>query len=204
VPTEKWLAASISLIVAAILWILVFLIRPFDFWLMLSLSTLILLSISVLVNGNSWPVNVNVRMVLLGVISAVLLYGFFFLGFQATRSSPIFSQGVSSVYEFKSSQPVLVIGLLLLFPIGPGEELYWRGLIQRRFSEKFGSGVGYIIAATAYALVHLPTLNFPLILTAFIGGLVWGYIYKATGNLVPAVVSHVLWDLLIFVIVPLS
>jgi membrane protease YdiL (CAAX protease family) len=44
----------------------------------------------------------------------------------------------------------------------------------------------------------------PLIMTAFIGGLVWGYIYERTGSLLAVIVSHVLFDLLIFVIVPLA
>jgi membrane protease YdiL (CAAX protease family) len=59
-------------------------------------------------------------------------------------------------------------------------------------------------AASAYALVHLPTMNLPLILTALIGGLVWGYIYEQTRTLWPTIISHVLFDLLIFVIAPFT
>lgn len=183
---------------------MVFLVRPYDFWIMLASSTLILLLISVLINRNKWGAQINVRMVLYGVLSAVLLYGFFYIGFQVTKSNPMLSEGVSRVYELRSSVPIFLIGSILVFPIGPGEEIYWRGLIQRRLAEKFGSNTGFLMATVAYALVHLPTLNLPLILTAFIGGLVWGYIYKMTGSLVPAVISHVLWDLLIFVVAPLT
>jgi hypothetical protein len=138
------------------------------------------------------------------VLSAVLLYGFFYLGFQVTKSNPMLSESVSRVYELRSSVPSILIGSMLVFPIGPGEEIYWRGLIQQRFTERLGANTGLLTATTAYALVHLPTLNPPLILTAFIGGLVWGYLYKVTGSIVPAVISHVLWDLLIFVVAPLS
>lgn len=201
---DKFSLASLSLVIAAILWIMVFLVRPYDFWIMLASSTLILLLISVLINRNKWGAQINVRMVLYGVLSAVLLYGFFYIGFQVTKSNPMLSEGVSRVYELRSSVPIFLIGSILVFPIGPGEEIYWRGLIQRRLAEKFGSNTGFLMATVAYALVHLPTLNLPLILTAFIGGLVWGYIYKMTGSLVPAVISHVLWDLLIFVVAPLT
>ena len=201
---DKFSFASVSLVIAAILWILVFLVRPFDFWIMLAFSTLILLLISALINRNKWDAEINLRLVLYGVLSAVLLYGFFFVGFQVTRSNPMLSEGVSRVYELRSSVPSILIGSLLIFPIGPGEEIYWRGLIQRRFTERLGANTGFLAATAAYALVHLPTLNPPLILTAFIGGVVWGYLYKKTGSLIPAVISHVLWDLLIFVIAPLS
>lgn len=201
---DKFSLASLSLVIAAILWILVFLVRPFDFWILLAFSTLILLLISALINRNKWDAEINLRLVLYGVLSAGLLYGFFFVGFQVTRSNPMLSEGVSRVYELRSSVPSILIGSLLIFPIGPGEEIYWRGLIQRRFTKRLGANTGFLAATAAYALVHLPTLNPPLILTAFIGGLVWGYLYKKTGSLVPAVISHVLWDLLIFVVAPLS
>jgi hypothetical protein len=121
-----------------------------------------------------------------------------------TKSNPIFSQGVGQVYGLRSSEPVWIIALLLIFPIGPGEELYWRGLIQRVFAGKKDPNTGLLVASVAYALVHLPALNPPLILTAFIGGLVWGGLYKMTNSLVPGIVSHVLWDLMIFVLLPLT
>jgi membrane protease YdiL (CAAX protease family) len=200
---DKFKLAVCSLILAAGLWILVFLIRPMDFWFLLSLSTATLLIVSVLINRDGFSVHVNVEMFLVGVLSAVLLYAFFYSGFQLTKLNPIFREGVSRVYGLRSSTSGLIIGLALVFPIAPGEEIYWRGLVQRRFMEKLGAGTGLVLAACTYALVHLPTLNPPLILTAFIGGAVWGYIYKETRSLVPAIISHILFDLLIFVIAPL-
>jgi membrane protease YdiL (CAAX protease family) len=196
-------SAVLSLVLAAILWILVFLVRPLEFWLMLSLSTLVLLLVALAVNRGKNAIRITGRLVLLGVVSAVLLYLLFYLGFQATKSYPIFSEGVGRVYELRTV-PSYFIALALVFPIGPGEEIYWRGLIQRRLSEKLGSGIGLLAATCAYALIHLPTLDIPLILTAFIGGLVWGYIYERTASLFPVILSHVLFDLLIFVIAPLA
>jgi membrane protease YdiL (CAAX protease family) len=194
----------LSLVLAAALWVLVFLVRPFDFWLMLAFSTFILLIVSALLSHKRLALRASVALVLYGVVSAILLYGLFLLGYDATKSSPIFSQGVNQVYALRSSEPNWLIALLLIFPIGLGEEFYWRGLIQRIFTEKAGSYRGLGLASVAYALVHLPTLNPPLILTALIGGLVWGSLYKFTKSLVPGIVSHILWDLMIFVILPLT
>ncbi len=185
------------------MWVLVFLIRPLDFWIMLSSSTLILLIVALMINRGKASVRIDTKMVLFGVVSATLLYLLFYAGFQVTKSNPLFGEAVRRVYELRTSSSYL-IALALVFPIGPGEEIYWRGLIQRRFSEKFGPRFGLLTATSAYALVHLPTLNLPLILTAFIGGLVWGYIYKVTRQLLPVILSHVLFDLLIFVIAPLT
>ncbi|MGA3108467.1 MAG: type II CAAX endopeptidase family protein, partial [Candidatus Bathyarchaeia archaeon] len=183
---------------------LVFLIRPFDFWAMLASATFILLIIAVLVSREKLALHPSILLILYGIVTAVLLYGLFYFGFELTKSNPIFSQGISQVYGLRSNESRWLIAMLLIFPIGPGEELYWRGLIQRTFAEKKGSNAGLVIASLAYALVHLPTLNPPLILTALIGGLVWGSLYKFTKSLVPGIVSHVLWDLMIFVLLPFT
>jgi membrane protease YdiL (CAAX protease family) len=195
--------ACLSLVLAASLWVLVFVVRPLEFWLMLSISTLILLIVALAINRSKMRVSIRGRIVLLGLLSGVLLYLLFFLGFQVTKSNPIFSEGVGRVYELRTLPSYLIV-LALVFPIGPGEEIYWRGLIQRRFSEQLGGGAGVLVTSCVYALIHLPTLDFPLMMTAFIGGLVWGYIYERTASLLPVMVSHVLFDLLIFVIAPLA
>lgn len=195
--------AVLSLALAASLWLLVFVVRPVEFWLMLTLSTLILLFVAFAVNGVKEPVRFDSRLLLVGAVSGVLLYLLFYFGFQVTKSNPLFSEGVGQVYGLRTISSYLIT-LALVFPIGPGEEIYWRGLIQRRLSERLGPWAGLLVATCAYALVHLPTLNLPLIMTAFIGGLVWGYIYKRAGSLLPVLVSHVLFDLLIFVIAPFA
>jgi len=146
----------------------------------------------------------NFRMIVYGVVSGLLLYGFFYFGFQVIKSTSFLAQGVSSVYGLRVSKSAYVIALLLCFPIAPGEEIYWRGLVQHRLTERIGPRVGFVMAAAAYALVHLPTLNPILILTAFIGGLVWGELYQLTDSLIPGIISHALWDVLIFVILPLA
>ena len=195
--------AAGSLLLAAGLWVLIFLVRPFDFWVMLACSTLVLLTIALLPSRERIGWRVSVKLVLYGVVVAVLLYGLFYFGFQITRTNPIFSQGISAVYGLGSSQPSWVISTLLVFPIGPGEEIYWRGLIQRAFSTKKGPYLGLGVASLAYALVHVPTFNLPLIMTALIGGLVWGALYERTNTIIPSMVSHILWDLMIFVLLPL-
>lgn len=201
---NKFQCAVASLPVAAVLWVLVFLVRPLEFWLMMSLATSLLLVIAAAINRERISVRVNPRNMLLGAGSGVLLYGFFYAGYQFTKSLLVFSQGVNSVYDFRSGVPVVAIAMLLLFPIAPSEEIFWRGLIQRRLTERFGGNSGLGMAAAAYALVHLPTLNPPLILTALIGGLVWGWVYRSSGQLESAILSHITFDVLIFVIAPLT
>jgi membrane protease YdiL (CAAX protease family) len=204
---SKFQLTIISLALAAALWAIVFLIQPIDFWSSLSLATALLLVLSLFINGENPKTvygKVSIRMILYGVINGLLLYGLFSLSFEIIRSTPFLLQGVNSVYEFRSGKAQSIIMALLIFPIAPGEETYWRGLVQRRFSERIGPKTGLLLAAFAYALVHLPTLNPMLIITAFIGGLAWGALYQLTDNLVPVIISHTLWDILIFVVLPLA
>jgi membrane protease YdiL (CAAX protease family) len=169
---------------------------------MLTLSTFVLILVALTINGVKTSFRFSGSLMLMGLLSGVALYLLFYFGFQLTKSNPVFSQGVGEVYDLRTV-PSYLISLVLLFPIGPGEEVYWRGLVQRRFSEQLGPGAGLLITTCAYALIHLPTLNLPLIMTAFIGGIVWGYIYLKTASLATVIASHVLFDLLIFVIAPL-
>ncbi len=200
---DRFALAASSLILASALWAVIFLVKPLDFWVMMSLSTIALLFVAVVVNRDRVSLPSTIFPIMLGLVSGLLLYGLFLLGFQATKNMSVIGQGVSEVYAFRSTSS-LVIGLLILFPIAPSEEVYWRGLIQRRFAERLGPLAGFLSSSAAYSLVHLPTLNPSLILTALIGGLVWGYLYLRTKSLVPGIVSHVLFDLLIFVVAPLA
>ena len=142
--------------------------------------------------------------IILGAASGIILYGGFYVGFQATKGIAAFSGGISSVYDLKTSRSLLVIAALLIFPISPGEEVYWRGLIQRALQGTRSRKYAWILQALPYTLIHLFTLNLPLLITALVGGLAWGYLYKLSGSVTPCILSHVVFDLLVFVVLPFS
>jgi len=204
---DKFKLSILTIILAFALWTIIFLLEPYDFWTSLSLATFLLMILSLAINAET-PARilgrVNLSMIIYGVASGLLLYAFFYFGFQMLKSAPFLAQGVSNVYELRLSKPTYAIAVLLIFPIAPAEEIYWRGLIQRRLTERSNPKTGLLLGAAAYALVHLPTLNPILIITALIDGLAWGAIYQRTNSLVPGIISHVIWDILIFVVLPLG
>ena len=169
------------------------------FWPTLTVSALILLSLSLL-RFSSMKVKITSKGFLIGVGSAFLVYAFFWSGFQVVKGLPGFSQQVSWVYQFRGSMPITYIAAALLFPIGPSEELYWRGFIQRHFNGTLSPTKSLLVTSSLYTLIHLPTFNPSLMLVALIGGLFWGYLFNRLGDLFPVLVSHVLFDELIFVI----
>jgi uncharacterized protein len=181
------------------LWFIAFRMPFLGFWPTLSLSAAILLALCI-PRLKRMGFKVGWQGLTVGVASAILLYLFFWSGYQVARVIPGFVQTISSVYGLRGGASSLEVASLLLFPIGPTEELYWRGLIQRRLKERFSPSGALLLTAALYASIHISTLNPSLLAVAFIGGLVWGEIYNRYGSIVPVLVSHVLFDEMIFVL----
>jgi len=138
-----------------------------------------------------------------GIVSAAVLYAFFFAGnFAAELLLPFADSQIENIYSTKSQASPLTISLLLFFWIGPAEEIFWRGFLQRRLAERSGELIGFLIAAALYTLVHIFSFNLMLILASALCGLFWGFIFKYFRSLWPAMISHALWDLVIFVLLP--
>ncbi len=109
---------------------------------------------------------------------------------------------VDSIYGMKDGTSPVAIGILLVFLIGPAEEIFWRGLVQDRFMARYGELGGWILASVAYMAVHVWAFNFMLIAAAGVCGIFWGFVYLRWRSLVPVIISHALWDVAIFVLFP--
>jgi CAAX amino terminal protease family. len=194
-----------SLIVATVLWFVIFVLKPFNFWIEMGVSILALVIIALSTEKNLISfTNIKLRHILIGIISAVILYFVFYAGnIISGYLFPFKDAQISSVYSNKAQGSSLLIGVLLLFIIGPGEEIYWRGFIQKNLAKKFGENKGYIFATLLYAGVHIITFNFMLIVAALVCGIYWGWIYKREKSLVPIIISHAIWDFTVFVLFPL-
>jgi membrane protease YdiL (CAAX protease family) len=202
-PSLTWSVST--LVVAVVLWYILFQTRVVDFWAMLTVSTMILLLFSVGLNGGlGISGTVTPRNLGLGVVSGVLLYLFFRGSYEVVQGLDFMSGGVQGVYDLGVGTPAVYVALLLLAPISPGEEIYWRGLIQRSLQNRITPTTAWLLTAAVYTGVHLPTLNPPLLITAFIGGLVWGFLFMRTKSVTAGAVSHIVFNQLIFVLLPLG
>lgn len=201
-------AAGIA--VAALLWFVMF--SPWtapgvNFWLAMSCSAALLSGYSLYLRRRELPAALGVtgRDILIGLLCAAGLYGFFFLGNELARMLFSFAGSqIGGVYATRSQASPALIGALLLLLIGPAEEIFWRGLAQEQFMQKFGEVKGFILTTTAYTLVHLPSWNFMLLAAALVAGLFWGFLYMKVRRLAPCIISHALWDCVIFAIFPIS
>ena len=206
----------IALSVAALLWFYMF--SPWtkgapDFWVVMSASAIILSSMALCFTPDKKSllrIEKPLLQVLAGVLIALALWGVFWLGDKLASMLFDFARpGVDAVYSMKDGQSPWLIATLLLLLIGPAEELFWRGYVQRSLSawlegRKAGRLAAFALTAVIYALVHIWSLNFMLIMAALVAGAVWGFIYYLCPKALPAlIVSHALWDALVFVILPI-
>jgi hypothetical protein len=135
------------------------------------------------------------RDLVFGLGSAGVLYGVFQVGDRFARSvMPRGSKEIQDIYALRSLDPPVEIAARLATVIGPAEELFWRGFVQRR--------VGGLAAAAAYGGAHLVTGNTTLVGAAAVAGIYWGLL-RALGMSMPALItSHIAWDIWIFLLAP--
>jgi membrane protease YdiL (CAAX protease family) len=184
---------------------------PLDFWWGMSASVAGLVILSAVVDNTQrssllqdWKEGLAQK-IGLGLLSALVLYGVFWAGHAVSRAVfPAAAKDIGAVYDFKQDASIIRIGLLIVFVIGPGEELFWRGFLQRRWQKRLGLLSGWLLAAGFYSVVHIGSGNLLLIVSALICGLYWGALYALSRSAIMVAVSHTLWDLLIFVIFPLG
>ena len=138
-----------------------------------------------------------------GLGSAAGLYVIFQIGDRmARRIMPAGDREIAGIYELRSAAPRPAIATALGLVIGPGEELFWRGLVQRELMRRYGRVRGTLIASSIYGGVHLVSANLTLTGAASIAGLYWGALYAREQRLAPLIISHVSWDIWIFLIAP--
>lgn len=139
-----------------------------------------------------------------GIIAAAVLYLVFWVGhFVSTYILPFAASQVDSIYTIRAGQNPWVIAGLLFFIIGPAEEIFWRGFVQRRLSKRYGILTGLIVAAAVYTLVHIWSFNLMLIAASAVCGAFWGLMFALTEKIWPCIICHALWDVTIFILLPI-
>lgn len=197
-------------LIAAVFWFIMF--APwtkdlFNFWIMMIAATTSLNLYSFFIGKHQLKqvYNFNNQFILVGLISAAILYITFFAGNYFSNLLFNFAgKQIENIYATKSQAGKIFIGAALLLWIGPAEEIFWRGFAQHNLQQLYGENKGFLITSAVYAIVHIWAFNFMLFMAALICGLFWGWMYKKYKSLIPCIISHAVWDCVIFVILPIS
>ena len=203
VPADR--QAYITIALAFVFWYLTFSVKLLNFWLSMSIAATILTVLSVYFSGFVLHrQDITIKNVLIGIVTAGMLYGIFAAGNYLSQQMFHFARPeVSSIYDIRHEGQAWAIMFVLLFVTSPGEELFWRGFLQRWAMHKFGDFQGWVVGAVIYGAVHILSGNFMLTMAALVAGLFWGFLYWRTGSIFACIVSHALWTISIFVLWPM-
>ncbi len=177
-----------------------------NFWAVMSLAGVFLTLFSFFIHKKEIFQNlrISIRNVFWGIISAIILYFvFYFGGIILKLTFPFAESQIGNVYKIKEGTSVATIAFLLLFIIGPAEEIFWRGFVQSKLSQKINNNFLAVFYTTLlYTVVHIWAFNPVLLVAAFVCGLFWGYLFQRYKSLALVIVSHSLWDFLAFILFP--
>lgn len=199
----------IGICIAAVLWTIMF--SPWtaphvNFWVMMTCSGMALTLYSTWAAPGWWKdIRIGISDILLGAGLAAVMWGVFWLGeFFSTLLFDFARPQVDTIYGMKEGENPLVLTLLMLLIIGPAEEIFWRGYIQKGLSTRWNANMGFIVTTLVYSLVHLAKFNFMLIMAAAVAGLIWGLAYRFFPKRLGAIIiSHALWDCAVFIWFPI-
>ena len=198
-----------SLLLAALLWTVMF--SPWtapkvNFWWMMSGSAT-LLALMASSSRPSWWEGFRFRLsdVGWGVVIAVGLWLTFWTGDKLSTWLFDFARPqVDAIYGMKEGESPWLLTALMILLIGPAEEIFWRGYVQRTLSCRWSATSAWLTTALVYALVHAGSCNFMLTMAALVAGGVWGTLYRYFPSRLGAlIVSHALWDVAVFIWFPI-
>ena len=199
----------IGICIAAVLWTIMF--SPWtaphvNFWVMMTCSGLALTAYSTWAQKGWWKdIKLDASNIILGIALAAALWGIFWVGDKLSSLMFDFARPqVNLIYGMKEGENPWVLTFLMLFIIGPAEEIFWRAYIQKNFSKRWNPNIGFIVTTLVYSLVHISKFNFMLIMAAMVAGIVWGLAYRFFPERLGAIIiSHAIWDCAVFIWFPI-
>ena len=171
------------------------------FWYIFPASLLFLISISIAKEAieNQVPVW---QFLFIGAVSGVFIFSLFWFGNLMINmfDLPLFSS-VSALYRWYAPKEFWHYIVLMLI-VAPGEEVFWRGFIQKRLITLVGRWMSIVVSAIMYASVHLYADHWMLAFSALFAGVLWGWLYAWKRSLPLVIISHLVFDLFLFIILP--
>jgi len=173
------------------------------FWQRMTVTGATLGSYALAVSPPARRARIGPREVALGLGSAAVLYVTFWVGDRVSRRIvPSAERDIADIYALRELRPREETALRLATIIGPAEELFWRGLVQQGVMDRYGRVPGTVLGVASYGGVHVVTGNFTLLGAATVAGAWWGLLYALGMPHGALVVSHVAWDIWIFLLQP--
>ena len=127
-----------------------------------------------------------------GTINHSLIPETTWLGEWMKESEETAAKQIGFMLKRNTVQDLLLNLVLVAVFAGVGEELFFRGVLQRLFIKLFKNPwAGILVTAFIFSAVHLQFYGF---IPRFILGILLGLIYWYSGSLWPAIIAHFAYD----------
>jgi len=148
--------------------------------------------------------NNSIRLSLLGVTFGLLSYVGMLGAYLVMDMGPAY--WTNSIDTFLSHYGPTAIWhyLLLLLIIAPGEEVFWRGLIQQQLKKYMQPKFAVILSSLLFGLSFIFTGFWIGILGGFFVGIIFGILYEWKRSITAIVLAHITLLVLLFLIVPFT
>lgn len=93
---------------------------------------------------------------------------------------------------------IVLISIIMVAFIGTVEEMIFRPILQVRLGKVFGIGHGIILSGIIFGIMHSTYMLIDEILFATIFGIVLGYIYYRTRNVIVTILIHGIANIMLF------
>jgi membrane protease YdiL (CAAX protease family) len=134
--------------------------------------------------------------VMIATFFAVVIVDFIYMFSQKYMLPPVdYVEGLKELKPTGAFSTVITfVGLCVIVPIG--EEIIFRGIIQRVFARNMGGVLALVLAGAFFGVIHL-TPQLLLSMVAF--GIYLGFLFYATSNLFYPIFAHCLLNAVGFV-----
>ena len=147
----------------------------------------------------------HAREVCLGIACGVLMAGLTQLAYPIAKAVlPSLSVWVEPLYDNLRQPPGPFLALPILFLVVIAEECVWRGLLIDMLQRRYSDSHTVLLSTALYAVPHLCSGSWLLMAVVLVCGVIWSRLRVMTGSLMVPLLTHLIWDLGVFVLFPLE
>lgn len=173
------------------------------FWYLYTFTLLVGIAIAIMY-GNFKDEMPTWQYMLLGIGYGTILYGIVRIGYLLFTT--INGSIVKTITKFLNTYGPENIWhyLLLIFIIVIGEELFWRGFVQQHLKNWLSPTLSVLCTSILFGLSVAISGFWLGALAALIASIIWGFLYEWKKSLPLTIVSHEVFILLLFLVLPLQ
>lgn len=172
------------------------------FWYMYTFAMLTLMSAAIIF-VKIYDELVTWKSLIYGLGYGTLLYGLLAIGFQLLLLTPINVTGPVKSFLSDFSPFSIWHYLLLMFIIVPGEEIFWRGLVQQKLKQYISTPLAILSSSILFGLALAMGDFWPGVWAGIATGLILGLLYEWKKSLPVIIVAHLVMIVLLFLVLPL-